>query len=82
LISSLRKTSPDLTSKSDSSSLSIESSKSDLPISIIIPVFNAQETITRTLDSVFASKYPDYEVLVVDDGSQDQTIEILEDWKA
>ncbi len=81
MIGSLRKTSPALSSKSDSSSLSIESAKSDLPISIIIPVFNAQETITRTLDSVFASKYPDYEVLIVDDGSQDQTIAVLENWK-
>ncbi|MFW9914535.1 MAG: glycosyltransferase, partial [Candidatus Thorarchaeota archaeon] len=52
-----------------------------MPTSVIIPVFNAQETIARTLDSVFASEYPDYEVLVVDDGSQDQTIKILEDWK-
>ncbi|MFX0115491.1 MAG: glycosyltransferase [Candidatus Hodarchaeota archaeon] len=49
-------------------------------VTVIIPVFNAQDTIVRTLNSVYTSKYPDYEVIIVDDGSQDQTVLTLENW--
>lgn len=49
-------------------------------VSVTIPVFNDQETIVRALESVYASKYPDYEVIVVDDGSQDQSVAIIKNW--
>ena len=46
----------------------------DLPaISVIIPAYNASETLGICLRSVFASDYPDFEVIVVDDHSTDDT---------
>jgi len=45
--------------------------------SVIIPVFNRANLISQTLGSVLAQKTDDYEVIVVDDGSTDGTIEVL-----
>lgn len=42
-------------------------------ISIIIPAYNAQDTLARTLESVLVQTCPDYEVIIIDDGSQDET---------
>jgi len=43
-------------------------------ISVIIPLYNAEKFIRQTLISVLASKFQDYEVLVVDDCSTDNSI--------
>jgi len=49
----------------------------ELPkVSVIIPAYNEEETIERTLLSITKSDYPDFEVLVIDDGSKDRTLEI------
>ena len=42
-------------------------------ISVVIPTYNAERTLAETLTSVFASDYPEYEVIVVDDGSRDSS---------
>ena len=47
-------------------------------ISIIIPVYNLENYIERTLDSVFAQTYRDIEVVAVDDGSKDNSPAILD----
>jgi glycosyltransferase involved in cell wall biosynthesis len=46
-------------------------------VSVIIPVCNGAATIGRALASVFAQTYTDYEVLVVNDGSTDDTGAVL-----
>lgn len=46
------------------------------PVSVILPVRNAEETIARALKGIFASTSPPREVVVVDDGCTDRTIEI------
>ena len=51
----------------------------DLPlVSAIIPAYNAEQFIARTLSSVIEQTYKNLEILVVDDGSKDRTAEIVE----
>lgn len=45
--------------------------------SIIIPNYNKEEYIEETLNSIFNQTYQDFEVLVIDDGSTDKSIEII-----
>ncbi len=54
----------------------------DLPlISVIIPAYNCQGTIVETLGSVFQQTYSNMEVIVVNDGSTDGTLEILKNFQ-
>lgn len=47
-------------------------------VSVVMPVFNGERYLEATLASVFAQTYPDIELIVVDDGSTDRSLEILE----
>lgn len=47
-------------------------------VSVIIPTYNGEQFIAQTLESVFQQTYRDYEVIVIDDGSQDRTRQILQ----
>lgn len=46
-------------------------------MSIIVPVHNAENFIIDTIDCVRAQSYPDWELLLVEDGSTDRTLEIM-----
>ncbi|MGR3803249.1 glycosyltransferase family 2 protein [Marinibacterium profundimaris] len=46
--------------------------------SIIVPAFNAAPTLLETLDSLLAQTFPDFEVILVDDGSTDATRRLAE----
>lgn len=46
-------------------------------ISVVIPVYNGEKTIRETVGSVLNQTFSDFELIVVDDGSKDQTLEIL-----
>ncbi|MBN1360267.1 MAG: glycosyltransferase [Sedimentisphaerales bacterium] len=49
-------------------------------ISVVIPAYNAERFIRRTIDSVLAQTYRDFELIVVDDGSTDDTREVVESY--
>lgn len=44
-------------------------------LSVILPVYNAVNTIDRAIDSILAQTFTDFELIVVDDGSTDGTLE-------
>jgi len=46
-------------------------------VSVLVPAYNAEAFISQTLDSILSQTYKNIEVLVVDDGSQDRTAEIV-----
>lgn len=48
--------------------------------SIIIPCFNSEKTIVRTLSSVKKQTFKDYELVIVDDGSIDLTAKIIKEF--
>lgn len=49
-------------------------------ISIIIPAYNAARTIAATLESVFDQTFADFEAIVIDDGSTDDTVAIVREF--
>ncbi len=54
-----------------------ESSRDDLPkVSVVVCSYNGASTLEGCLDSLMRLEYPDYEVILVDDGSTDRTPEI------
>mgnify|MGYP000031325143 FL=1 len=46
-------------------------------VSIIIPTYNVEKYIEQCLKSLFAQKYKNFEIICVDDGSDDQTVFII-----
>jgi glycosyltransferase involved in cell wall biosynthesis len=48
-----------------------------MQISVIIPTFNRRHVLGRALDSVLAQTHPPAEVIVVDDGSRDDTVDFV-----
>ena len=55
----------------------IEHSQKKLKFSIIIPTLNQGDTIEDTLISIIGQNYPKIEIIVIDGGSTDRTLEIL-----
>lgn len=51
-------------------------------ISVVVPAYNAEKWIGRCLDSLLCQTYADMEILVVDDGSGDQTGRIMDEYAA
>jgi glycosyltransferase involved in cell wall biosynthesis len=51
-----------------------------MKISIIVPVYNAEEYIEECIQSVIRQEYDDFELILVDDGSQDSSLKIMRYW--
>lgn len=54
------------------------SSEKTVSVSIVIPSYNSEDTILETLESVFSQTYQDFEVIVVDDNSTDNSVKLIE----
>jgi cellulose synthase/poly-beta-1,6-N-acetylglucosamine synthase-like glycosyltransferase len=55
----------------------LQSSNLLLPISIVAPAYNEEKTVVQSVRALMALEYPNYEVIVVNDGSRDATVERL-----
>lgn len=49
------------------------------PVSVVIAAYNEEKVITQTVDSILRSEYPQFEIVVVDDGSSDRTFQIVQE---
>ncbi|MBS9942067.1 glycosyltransferase family 2 protein [Vibrio alginolyticus] len=49
----------------------------DRLVSIVMPAYNAQDFICSAVSSVIEQTYPDWELIIVDDSSSDNTVEVL-----
>lgn len=47
-------------------------------ISVVIPVYNGEKTIKETIESVLKQTFCDWELIVINDGSRDRTLEIIQ----
>lgn len=50
-------------------------------VSIVMATYNGEKYLGEQIDSIMSSTYQDFELFIVDDGSQDTTMEILERYK-
>lgn len=49
------------------------------PISILVPAYNEEKVIVSSVRALFELNYPQYEVIVINDGSKDNTLGVLEE---
>lgn len=52
-----------------------------IPVSIIVPAYNAERTLAECIEALLHQDYPDLEIIIVDDGSTDRTAEIAQGYE-
>lgn len=52
-----------------------------MAISVILPTYNRAFTLPRAIDSILAQTHTDFELIIVDDGSTDDSLELLSQYK-
>ena len=61
----------------------VKNEKKSMPlISVIVPVYNTEKYLPKCLDSIIAQTFTDIEIICVDDGSTDNSAEILKQYRA
>ncbi|EJW91688.1 glycosyltransferase, partial [gut metagenome] len=54
--------------------------QSQLPISVCMPMYNASRYLRECIDSILIQTFTDFELLIVDDGSEDDSVAIVESY--
>lgn len=54
--------------------------KSNISISVIVPIYNAEKYLVRCLESIVEQTYSNLEIILVDDGSTDESLKICEEF--
>lgn len=52
-----------------------------MKISVIVPVYNSEKYVGRCVDSIIAQTYQNWELILVDDGSTDNSLSILQEYE-
>ena len=47
-------------------------------ISVVIPLYNKENAIVKTIESVFNQTYTDFEIIIVDDSSKDKSLQVVQ----
>ena len=55
-------------------------SHTEVRVSVLMPTFNQARFLDRALENLLAQTFPGWELLIVDDGSSDDTAEVLARW--
>ena len=58
--------------------MTMDNRSNNSAVSIIMPCYNTEKYLKKTMDSIFAQTFKDYEIIMVDDGSTDSTPELLD----
>ena len=62
--------------------MSSESNATSGMVSVVMPCYNGADFISETIDSVLAQTYENWELLIIDDGSSDNSLEIVKSYAA
>ena len=73
LIMSFFKVKKDVRNHDNNDFIRYVNSDNMLPISVLIPAYNEQENIVQNIKSLSKIKYPQFEIIVINDGSKDNT---------
>lgn len=55
--------------------------KKNVEFSVIVPVYNCEKYLEKCLDSIINQNYDDYELILIDDGSSDSSVTIVDDYE-